>query len=106
MNSKALGVRIRMTRKDNGMTSETLADACNINATYLRQIEAGDKVPSLPIFTTLCKELGSSPNYLLADDLSGGPGCDDVFDQALAKATPSQLKIIKAMLRAALEEME
>ena len=39
MDKKAFGNRLRQARKDRGMTSEKLSELCNINATYLRQIE-------------------------------------------------------------------
>lgn len=52
MDKKLLGKRINMARKERGWTGERLAEACSINATYLRQIEAGSKVPSLPVFVS------------------------------------------------------
>lgn len=57
MDKKLLGKRINMARKERGWTGERLAEACSINATYLRQIEAGTKVPSLPVFVSLCAAL-------------------------------------------------
>ena len=39
MDKKLLGKRINTARKERGWTSERLSEACNINATYLRQIE-------------------------------------------------------------------
>ena len=56
MNKKAFGSRLRQARKDRGLTSEKLSELCNINATYLRQIEGGTKIPSLPVFVSLCEE--------------------------------------------------
>lgn len=50
MDKKLLGKRINTARKERGWASERLSEACNINATYLRQIEAGTKVPSLQVF--------------------------------------------------------
>lgn len=47
MDKKLLGRRINITRKERGLTSERLSEICNINATYLRQIESGAKTPSL-----------------------------------------------------------
>lgn len=67
MDKKLLGRKINAARKDRGITGEQLAELCSINATYLRQIEAGTKIPSLPLFVTICKELKASPSYLLAD---------------------------------------
>lgn len=52
MDKKLFGMRINKARKDRGLTAEKLAEACNINSTYLRQIEGGKKLPSLPVFAT------------------------------------------------------
>ena len=46
MDKKELGRRVNIARKDRGLTSEKLSELCHINATYLRQIEAGKKSPS------------------------------------------------------------
>lgn len=59
--------RINAVRKSKGMTSEKLAEACDIGASYLRQIESGAKVPSLPLFIVICQKLQVSPNCLLPD---------------------------------------
>lgn len=69
MDKKLLGKRINIARKERGWTSERLSEACNINATYLRQIESGAKVPSLQVFVLLCEALKVSPTYLLAEVL-------------------------------------
>ncbi len=53
MEGKGLGRRINMVRKDRGFTADRLSELCNINATYLRQIEGGTKVPSLPVFINI-----------------------------------------------------
>ena len=69
METKGLGKRINMVRKDRGFTADRLSELCNINATYLRQIEGGTKVPSLPVFINICNALKISPDYLLCDAL-------------------------------------
>lgn len=107
MDKKRLGQRIKMARKGQGITGEKLAEACHINTTYLRQMESGVKIPSLPMFVTLCRELDVTPNYLLADvfaDTVGG-GMNELLD-LWEKATPEQLKMIKGMIRGALEVMD
>ena len=53
MEGKGLGRRINMVRKDRRFTADRLSELCNINATYLRQIEGGIKVPSLPVFINI-----------------------------------------------------
>ena len=103
MDKKLLGKRINTARKDRGWTSERLSEACNINATYLRQIESGAKTPSLQVFSTL----NVSPTYLLADNLNLTESQD--LDSLLAlcrSATPKQINMIVAMVRSALESVE
>ena len=103
MDKAALGQRLRQARKDKGLTSEKLSELCSINATYLRQIEAGTKVPSLPVFVRLCRELGTHPDFLLMDSLPG-IGIEEYSELSslLQTATPSQMKVITAMLCGAL----
>lgn len=64
MEKNGLGKRINAVRKDRGLTADRLSEMCNINATYLRQIEGGVKMPSLSVFIDICKALKISPDYL------------------------------------------
>ena len=107
MNKKAFGSRLRQARKDRGLTSEKLSELCNINATYLRQIEGGTKIPSLPVFVSLCQELKVHPDYLLMDSLPD-IGLDLGRELAALQqtATPSQMKVIDAMLCVALRALQ
>ena len=102
MDKKLLGKRINTARKERGWTSERLSEACNINATYLRQIEAGTKVPSLQVFVLLCEALRVSPTYLLAEVLPSMEFSD--MDVLLWQtATPKQIAMMSSMIRSALE---
>ena len=93
-----------MARKERGWTGERLAETCSINATYLRQIEAGSKVPSLPVFVSLCQALNVSPTYLLVEVLPQQGNQDiDALLELLQTATPKQLNMMVSMLRGALE---
>ena len=69
MEQSKLGKRINEVRKARGLTADKLSELCNINATYLRQIEGGAKMPSLPVFIDICNALHVSPDYLLQDEL-------------------------------------
>ena len=99
MDKVRLGNRVRLARKDAGLTGEQLSELCNINAAYLRQIECGAKMPSLPLFESLCRTLKVSPSYLLADALPDS-GEQDV--EALIKlcrnASPKQIDMIASIL--------
>lgn len=104
MDKKLLGKRINLARKDIGLTSEKLSEACNINATYLRQIESGAKIPSLPVFVSLCENLEVSPSYLLAEVLPNPESQEmDILFELWKTATPKQIKLITSMIRSALD---
>ena len=105
MDKAALGKRLRQARKDKGFTSEKLSELCSINATYLRQIEAGTKVPSLPVFVSLCRELGTHPDFLLMDTRYLRVEEYSELSSLLQTATPSQMKVITAMLCGALKAL-
>lgn len=90
-----------------GLTGEALSELCHINATYLRQIEAGRKSPSMEVLLTLCRALRVSPNFLLAEDLPAGAEDDvELLIQLYHRATPAQIRVIAAMVRSALDLLE
>lgn len=99
-----MGRRINAVRKCRGFTSERLSELCNINATYLRQIEGGTKMPSLPVFINICNALKISPDYLLRDSLTD----NDVskireLTELWESTSPNQQEIATAMIQAVLE---
>ena len=86
------------------MTSDHLSEACHINATYLRQIEAGMKTPSLPVFVSLCEALKVSPTYLLTEILPQPVAQDmDALLELVQTATPRQLNMMVSMIRGAMD---
>lgn len=107
MDRKQLGKRINEVRKERGLTADKLSEICNINATYLRQIEGGTKMPSLPVFTDICNALNVSPAYLLKDALSQNELSNlGELASLWENATPSQIEMITAMVKAALKRGE
>ena len=69
MNIAALGNRIRQARKKRGISSERLAELCDVGAVHVRKLESGAKSPSIKTFTNICNALQTSPQYLLQDSL-------------------------------------
>lgn len=107
MDKKALGKRINITRKSRSLTSERLSELCEVNATYIRQIEAGQKTPSLPVFVDICNALEVSPTYLLMDMLGKNEMSQfDELSTLWSEAEPDQIRLVMAMLRCALEELQ
>ena len=107
MGQNQLGKRINAVRKDRGLTSDKLSELCNINATYLRQIESGTKMPSLPVFIDICKALRISPDYLLQDELTENEISTIREVEKLWKdASPQKQKLVLTMIKAVLEHTE
>lgn len=106
MDKKTFGKRLNLARKDKGITSERLSELCNLNATYVRQIEAGIKMPSLPVFVTMCKALKVSPSYLLVSEFDDSSNEIDDLWELCANASPSQVRMITAMIKSALDNVD
>ncbi|MEG0833286.1 MAG: helix-turn-helix transcriptional regulator, partial [Oscillospiraceae bacterium] len=67
MVQKTLGRRMSQLRKSKGMTSERLAELCEVNPTHMRKIESGGGYPSLPLFLKICNALETSADFLLGE---------------------------------------
>ena len=107
MDSVILGRNIHRARRDKSLSSDKLSELCDITPSYLRQVEAGSKTPSLSLFVSLCEQLNVSPSILLAGVVSDP--LDQSFEDlcALCKtATPKQLVLISAIIKTALDHCE
>lgn len=62
-----VGGRIRHLRTLQGLTQEKVSEQCDVNASYIGQIERGEKNPSLNTLSQIAEALGCSLESLLAD---------------------------------------
>lgn len=107
MEQSKLGKRINEVRKARGLTADKLSELCNINATYLRQIEGGAKMPSLPVFIDICNALHVSPDYLLQDELEENEVSKIHAIETLWENVPlQQQEVALTMIRAVLEHTQ
>ena len=101
------GKRIKETRKSHNLTAKQLAELCHIDDTFLRQIEGGTKLPSLPVFVDLCNVLCISPAYLLKDSLSHNEYAElGELSLLWEQATYDQIKLVTTLVKAALIHIE
>lgn len=104
MDKQNLGKRIKEVRLDRGLTGEKLSELCHINATYLRQIEGGTKMPSLPVFIDICKALKISPDYLMQDILPDNEVSEiKILTELWKSASPSKQAVATTMLKSLFE---
>lgn len=59
------GLRVATLRREQGFSQEELSLRCDINRTYMGEIERGEKTPSLSIITKIAKGLNISKKTLL-----------------------------------------
>ncbi len=74
---RQLGHRIRIARREKGITQERLAEKANLSTTYIGRLERGEKTPSLETLVTLADCLEVSPLDILVD-LDSSLGKDHV----------------------------
>lgn len=65
MDYRLLGTRIRQERININMTQEALAEKANISASFMGQIERGDRKLSLETLVNIAKVLDVSIDYLV-----------------------------------------
>ena len=68
--SACIGKRIRRARLARKMTQESLSEMCGVNASYIGQIERGEKHPSLRTLIAICRSLHVDLSSLLETDTS------------------------------------
>lgn len=66
----SIGKRIRRARLTRRMTQESLSEMCGVNASYIGQIERGEKQPSLRTLTAICRSLRVDLSSLLEADVN------------------------------------
>lgn len=61
----AVGERIQLLRKERELTQDQLAIDLNISDRYMRNLERGERVPSIDLFVELREKFGSSLDYIV-----------------------------------------
>ena len=105
MENRVLGKKIAGLRKSKKITSEKLANLCNVYPGHIRQIESGVRLPSLKLFVDICNVLQASPDYLLSQELREirqVENADEMYENVLnkiKKLTPDELSILNNLLQ-------
>ena len=68
-NYVSIGAKIRLIRKNRGMTQQELSDRLDICPSFVSHVETGAKTMSLETFVAVANALGVSADELLADNL-------------------------------------
>lgn len=76
----AMGRRIRLRRKELGLTQYKLAELLEMSNNHLSAIENGREKPSLEKFVILCEMLKTTPDFLLLGNLHSCNVSQNIFD--------------------------
>lgn len=109
MEKRVFGQKINYIRKSKKITSEQLAEMCDVNAGHIRQVEAGLRSPSLKLLVDICNNLNVSPEYLLSQDLNEYENYDSGYEKIILKLnkfTPQQLEMLDCLLDTYIVKME
>lgn len=109
MEKRVFGQKINYIRKLRKITSEKLAETCNVNPGHIRQIESGARLPSIQLLVAICNSLKVSPEYLLSHELPELNEYDHKFDdivEKLNKLSPEQLNTLDCLLVAYIKKEE
>lgn len=96
-----MGSRIRLRRKELGLTQIKLAELLDISSNHMSGIENGKERPSLEKFVALCDFLKTTPDFLLMGNIHSGNIPQNITDN-LRLCSPEDIelagKIIELMV--------
>ena len=73
INYSLIGIRIKETRNQQGISAEELAELANLSSVYISYIENAKRKPSLEYLIKICNALGITLDELLYGNLLYNP---------------------------------
>ena len=93
MDNREIGTRIRLARRDAGLTQEKLAEKIGVSTVFVSQLESGSRAPGLETLVKLSQTLHVSLDLLV---LGGAPG----------GRSPRQRMLAVSLVRSLFAEMD
>lgn len=90
--------RIRFLREKKGMTVNKLAITAGVSQSFLREIELGNKKPTVDTLSTLCNALDITLKDFF-DDEKLSPARQDCLDEILFRLNPEQRKQLAEFIK-------
>lgn len=103
----AIGKRIALIRKQNGITQEQLAEKAELSNIYISHIENSRSIPSLETLMKLCSALDITPDEVLLgtkQDMENYLQSD--IQKKLILCTPKERRMVSRFIDLLLEERE
>lgn len=103
----AIGKRIALIRKQNGITQEQLAEKAELSNIYISHIENSRSIPSLETLMKICSALDITPDEVLLgtkQDMENYLQSD--IQKKLILCTPKERRMVSRFIDLLLEERE
>ncbi len=94
MEHALISKRIQHYRHLAKLSQEELADMVGVSDTYIRKLEAGDRLPSLNVVMRLASALDTTPNHLLLLSTAIGNSNNSRILNLLSDCTPDEFVIL------------
>ena len=94
MENTMISQRIRHYRRMAKLSQEELAAMIDVSETYIRKLEAGDRIPSLDMVLKLSRALGTTPDHLLLSSSVLGQNKSSGILDILSDCTPTEFIIL------------
>lgn len=92
-----VGERIKYFRQKKGITVNKLANISGISQSYLRDIELGNKQPTVEYLSYICEALGVSLSYFFDDS------DESDIDALITRLTSSQKEALRTFLESMID---
>ena len=89
-----IGQRVKYFREQRNITVNKLATLSGVSQSYVRDIELGNKQPTIEFLEYICYGLGITLQDFFSDDEK-----DDDLTKAIKKLTPEQRELLTAFLQ-------
>lgn len=104
MNEKVLdlpgiGIRIRAAREKIGLTREQFAEAVDLSALYIGQIERGQRTMSLNTFVRILECLHIDPKVIIYGEQGEQQVDTSALQTLLGKCNEREMKLAEEMLK-------
>ncbi|MVX64885.1 helix-turn-helix domain-containing protein [Clostridium chromiireducens] len=97
INYVEMGKRIKLEREKNNMTRDSLAEAVEISAIYLSQLERSERNGSLSVICKIASVLNVSLDYLIYGNDSIEVNKDDVI-RKINNLNKRELQVVDSIL--------
>ena len=107
MNIKALGKKIQKFRLERNITAEKMAEDIEMSTSMIREIERGNKLPSLTSFVKIANYLNVSADELLCDSIDCVTHISEKeIKNELEGLSAENVSMIKAVVSAIVNEIK